>query len=217
VSAGQVVTNRLLTGAFLCYRDNDPIFGTGTIILMWFSDALGSKWWSAYYGEGVTSIVTALVDNTPALFAIIDNALVQLFANPLSSPAARVMTALWDFGDPITDKQALRAGVRMNIWGDPNNMAVVGARLYIDTIRNSYLVPLGPLGVMNWKNAQTAQAEWSGNVDWVNPMRFLTYWGKAPECFDKHLGFTLKTERGTSFELNSFLLDYKLGARWGGT
>jgi hypothetical protein len=212
VSGGQVVTNRLLCAAFLVWRDNDPIFGSGEIILMWFSDAAGSKWWSAYYGEGITSIVTMLVDNTPAIFAIQNNALVQLFADPTSSPAARIMTALWDFGDPISDKQAIRAGVRMNMWGDPE---LVGAQLYIDTIRDSFLVPLGPIGIMPWKNAQGQPAAFA--VDWVNPMRFLTYWAAAPNCFDKHLGFTLKTEKGTSFELNGFLLDYKIGARWAGT
>jgi hypothetical protein len=36
----------------------------------------------------------------------------------------------------------------------------------------------------------------------------------APQCFAKYLGFTLQTYRGVTFELNSFLLDYKMGARW---
>jgi hypothetical protein len=97
----------------------------------------------------------------------------------------------------------------------------VGAAFYIDTIRDSFQVPLGPLGLMPWKNAQGgAQAAWTssaGVIEWANPMRFLTYWAAAPNCFDKHLGFTLKTAKGTSFELNGFLLDYKVGARWAGT
>jgi hypothetical protein len=216
MSGAQVVSNRLLNGAFLTYRNNDPIFGSGCIILMWFSDALGSKWWSTYYGEGVTSICTMLIDDTPALFAIMNNGLYQLLADPTSAPAARIMTALWDFGDPIADKQAIKAGVRINIAGDPEN---IGAQLYLDTIRDSYLVPLGTLGLVQWVNAQRALTAWgpaAALVDWINPMRFLTYWAKAPEAFDKHLGFTLRTEKGTIFELNAFLLDYKIGARWVG-
>ena len=220
VHGAQVVTNRLLSAAFVVYRDNDPVFGTGYVILIWFQDALGSKWWSAYapdYGD-ITQLATLLVNSTPALFAMAGNKLVQLFADPTSSPAARVMTALWDFGDPIADKQALRAGVRINIWGDPET---VGAQLYLDTIRDSFQVPLGTLGLMQWSNKQRQNAGWQNAsataTDWVNPMRFLTYWAKAPEAFDKHLGFTLKTEKGTGFELNAFLLDYKIGARWAGT
>jgi hypothetical protein len=45
---------------------------------------------------------------------------------------------------------------------------------------------------------------------------FFAYWGAAPSCFSKYLGFTVTTRRGSIFEVNSFLLDYKLGPRWTG-
>ena len=42
----------------------------------------------------------------------------------------------------------------------------------------------------------------------------MIYYGKAPEGFSKNLGFTVRTQAGTQFELNGFLLDYKVGPRW---
>ena len=89
VSGGVVVTNRLLNAAFLVYRDNDPIFDGGPLLLMWQTDMAGSKWWFADFDElgqvgGTTHICTAYVDNQPALFAYINNQLYQLFADDSS-------------------------------------------------------------------------------------------------------------------------------------
>lgn len=222
VSAGQVNTNRLLNAAFLIYRKDDPIFDSGPLILMYQADMAGSKWWFADFGEmgqvgALTHICTAFVDNEPALFGYINNKLYQLFADPTDPPSARLMTGLWDFGDPITDKQAIRGGVRMSARTVPGGQA---ATLYIDTLHESYPLNIADIGITDWINTNEQSVQWTNNagqvVYWLQQKPFFLFWGQAPPCFSKYLGFTLTFKRGTVFEVNSFMLDYKLAARWVG-
>jgi hypothetical protein len=220
ISGGQVISNRLMNGAFLVVRQNDPIFGSGALILMYQSDAAGGKWWSALYtaaGE-MTFICTAMVAKQPALFCLINNRLYQILADLTSSPAARIKTGLWDLGDPLTMKQAVRAGVRVSIYGDP---AEAQMNVYLDTLRQSFPVELGHIGAIQWVTNIENPVAWMRSDDytevyWIDPVPYLNYWGKAPECYSPYLGFTITTEEGTVFELNQLALDYKLAARWTG-
>jgi hypothetical protein len=218
-SGGQVQTNALLNAAFRVRRTGDPIFPDGPVVLMWQNDAAGGKWWSLDYSEygELTHICTALVNMQPMIFGFIDNKLYQLMADPTSSPRARVMTSLWDLQDPITDKQAIRAGIRLSVQGNPSS---IGVHLNMDTVRDTFPVSLAQIGVMNWANNASQLVPWQNStgaiVTWFIDPPFYSYWGAAPACFSKYLGFTLTTLRGTIFEVNSFLLDYKLGPRWTG-
>jgi hypothetical protein len=221
VSAGQVMSNALLCAAFLVYRKADPIFGTGPVIMMYQADMAGGKWWSADVADvgPLTYICTALVNKQPALFGFANNKLYQLFADPTSAPGARIMTGLWDFDDPLTDKQAIRAGVRMMLGGNPDR---VGVKVMMDTTRDSYPISLSQIGLPEWTNQPSQITEWQTpggtEVDWNMPNPpFLMYWGRAPQCWSPYIGFTMTTQPGTLFELNSMSLDYKLAARWSNT
>lgn len=220
VSAGIVMTNRLANAAFLVYRKDDPIFDSGPVLLMYQADLSGSKWWMADFGEagqvgGMTHICTAYVDNTPCLFGYINNQLYQLFADDTNPPSARIMTGLWDFGDPMTQKQAIRGGVRMSARNVPGNQA---ASLFIDTLHESFPLNIADIGITDWINKNEQSVLWQNNggstVYWLQQKPYFLFWGQAPACFSKYLGFTLTFKRGTVFEVNSFLLDYKLAARW---
>lgn len=220
ISGGQVVSNGVLCATFLVVREGDPVFGSGTLILVYQADAAGGKWWSALYTDGgeLTHIHTAFVDNAPALFGMINNKLYQLFADKSSAPASRILTSLWDFGDPITAKQALRAGIRITLYGGDPAEALVN--VFLDTLRNSFPVDLGHIGAVQWVNSQYQTIGWrngSGqDVFWISPVPYLNYNGKAPECYSPYLGFRVTTEEGTVYELNTFQLDYKLAQRWAG-
>ena len=220
ISGGQVLTNALLNAAWRVVRSGDPIFPDGPFVVMWQQDAAGGKWWSLDYSEygSLTHVVMALVNYAPALFGCIDNKLYQLIADPTSAPRARVMTSLWDLQDPITDKQVIRSGVRLTVTGDP---AKIGVNINMDTVRDTFplsLTQIGLLNVVNNTSQLVALQNSSGaaislmNVD----PPFFAYWGAAPGCFSKYIGYTLTTRRGSIFEINSFLLDYKLGPRWTG-
>lgn len=222
ISGAQVTSNNLLCAAFTVVRKNDPIMGSGNFLALYQGDASGSsyKWWFADWTSDIgpiTHICGAFKDNAPVLFGYIDNRLYQLFADAASAPSSRIMTALWDFNDPIADKQAIRAGIRVSLHKAPGPAAI---RVNLDTLTDSYPIKLGDVGTVDWVNHTEQIVPWQNavpaTVNWHNWRNFLYYHGAAPQAYSKCLGFTVNTERGTIYELNAFLCDYKIAARWVG-
>jgi hypothetical protein len=214
ISGGQVVTNGLLCAAFLINRANDPIFGSGPVIAMYQGDAAGGKWWFASW-PNLTRVVTSFVGNIPALFAYASGSqLVQLFAVTTAAPPAIVTTEMWDFDDPITEKQAIKAGVNMIV----QQAGSGGISLTLDTLEGSTPI-FTSSAIVQWVNSNGGIVQWQNNafstVLWAQTQP-LTYWGQAPRGFAKYIGLTLSTSQGTIFELDAFLLDYKFAARWVG-
>lgn len=212
ISAAQVVVNGLLCAAFVVQRNSDPTFGSNTIELMYQGDAAGGKWWNANYGA-VTRINTAFVNGAPACFGYIGNQLYQLFADTTSAPAALVMTALMDFGDPITQKECIRGGIGISVAGTAD------VTLYLDTPQNSFEFPVNINGQVQWINDAGATVSWKNSsnapVTW-QPGQFTTYWSQAPRGDAKYVGFKVVTVKGSQFTIYSFLLDYKWAAAWVG-
>jgi hypothetical protein len=212
MSAALTVSRQLLCAGFLLKRNADPTYGSNTVIAMYQGNPAGGRWWFANYGT-VTRIATAFVNNQYAMFAYIGNSMYQLFANLGSSPPAIVSTALWDFGDPITQKECIRGGIGLSATGSAS------VTLNLDTPQSTYPFTVSVVGQVQWINNLGATVTWVNNaaqvVQWA-PGQFQTYWAAAPRGFAKYVGFTLNTAQGTVFELNSFLLDYKWGARWVG-
>jgi hypothetical protein len=78
ISGGQVVVQNILCAAFLLKRLNDPIFGSNTVIALWFQTSDTSPqtgvtsttdiWWFANFGA-LNFIVSGIINNIPALFA----------------------------------------------------------------------------------------------------------------------------------------------------
>jgi hypothetical protein len=218
ISGGQCLSQNLLCGAFLIKRLNDPVFGSNTVVAMYQGNAAGGKWWFINHGTTgvITRVTTGYVNNAPALFAYIGNKIYQLLALSGSSPPAVVSTALWDFGDPITQKQVLRAGFGMQVFIPGGGIA----SFTVDTPGVSYLVPFSAtIGALQWINNVGAVVIWQNaalqTVQWV-PAQFITYSGMAQQAYAKFVGYTLKTNQGMVFEIDTFLMDYKLGARWVG-
>lgn len=211
ISGGQVIVNNRLCAAFLIQRANDPVFGSNTVIALYQADAGGGRWWFANYGA-VTRISTGFVNNVPVLFAYIGNQLYQLFANPASTPAASLQTALWDFDDPITSKEALIAGFQITIFNLPSKFT-----LNIDTPGRSQPLNLLTVSNVQWVNNQNALVQWINNLEepvlWFSRTSTL-YWGSCPAGAAKYLGFSFTASAGSIFELNALLLDYKWGKRW---
>jgi hypothetical protein len=222
ISGGQVRSNNLLCAAFLVVRKNDPTMGSGNFLALYQGDATGSsyKWWFADWTSDIgpiTHICTANVNYAgPNLFGYINNKLYQFFADDQAAeaPAARIMTPLWDFGDPLSDKQALRAGIRVSLVTQANPAVDV----HLDTLTGSHPIALGDIGALDWVNSTEQITPWQSAahaaVKWQSLRNYMIYWGRAPPGFSKHLGFTVRTQHGTQFELNAFLLDYKVGPRW---
>lgn len=214
VSGGAVQVENILNAAFLIKRANDPTFGSNTVLAMWFtnSDGSDSRWWFGNYGA-LTFITSAMVGANPSLFGFIGNKLYQLYANAATAPAAQLMTPLWDMGEPLHDKQVIRAGFEMGIsvFGNPVSMTV-------DTINSQFAaVTLSNPGLTSWVNNSNQIVLWQNNalaiVGWFTGS-FLLYNGAAPGTFGPYVGCTITVGSGNVFQFDAVYMDYKLRARW---
>jgi hypothetical protein len=221
ISAGQVVVSNILCGAFLMKRANDPVFGSNTIVVLWFNrddtnpttGVVDSTdiWWFANYGA-LTSIVQGIVNNVPALFGFIGNKLYQLFEDNTTAPETQAWTRLWPMEDELAKKQVIQCGVEADffIYGSQFN-------LYVDTSSTSITANLQTIISSGaWINAANVQGLWvnSANVQggWAAPGLNLVS-GIAPPAWDRHVGLRLSTV-GYQYELHLMAMDYKLGDRW---
>lgn len=209
ISGGPVVVNNILNAAFLIKRRGDPVFGSNTVLAMWFD----GKWWFANYGA-LTFIVSGILNNTWALFGFIGNKLYQLFGDPNSAPAVNIQTALLPMEDALSDKQVIRSGFEVAtqiITGSftltvdtelGSNAMTVSA----NTITGQWVNSAGVAG--NWLNAAGVSGTWF-------PPAYQLYSGSSPGAYGKYVGLTLKTT-AASYQVTALNMDYKLRARWVG-
>lgn len=207
VSAGPVVVNNILCAGFLLQRKGDPVFGSNTVVAMWFDQ----KWWFANYGA-LTFIVSAMLNNAWAMFGFIGNKLYQLFADTATGPAVQIQSPLFAMEDSLADKQVLRAGFEVAA------QSITGSfTLTIDGPNGSNAMPTSTTLLSNlWINAAGVTGQWINGAgvqgSWFPPA-FQLYSGEAPGVYGKYVGFTLSTV-GAVFQTAAFNMDYKLRARW---
>lgn len=209
VSGGQCIIHSILNAAFLVQRQGDPVLGSGTVIAMWFD----SKWWFANVGNAAF-IASVVMNAEPVLMAIIGNKLYQLFEDTTTCPDTQVMTPLWDMSDPISDKLVVRAGVELiaEILESTSNVSVT-----LDTFNGS--TPFGALtsfGSVAFVNTNGGLVQFTGTASaaifWTVG-NYQLYQGYPPGMWSKYVGLTL-TSSGITYELDSFLMDFKLRKRW---
>jgi hypothetical protein len=207
ISAGAAVSNNKICGGFLVQRQNDPNFGSNTVVAMYFDQ----KWWFANYGA-LTFIGQGVVSNQPALFGLIANNLYQLFADPTTAPATVLSTALWPMEDNLADKQVLRVGfeVQVSIFQGTFNLTV-------DTVNNqSEAIALAAGGSVTWQNNGGNLVSWQNNslvtVLW-NSSSYLLYNSISPGVYGKYVGMTISST-GAQYQFSATDMDYKLRARW---
>jgi len=213
ISGGAVVVQNILCAALLIKRANDPIFGSNTVIAMWFQDNQGNeKWWFANYGA-VTLIASAITNNAPALFAFIGNKLYQLFLDTTTAPNGVMSTALWSMDDPLADKQVLRAGFEASI----ATSGISPFTMTLDSLNGgSTAILLNNAAFITWENNSGTPVLWQNNalafVSWINGA-YQLYSGPTIGGFQKYQGITVNTG-GAVCELSGIFMDYKRRARW---
>jgi hypothetical protein len=209
ISGGQCVVLNVLNAAFLVNRLNDPILGTGTVVAMWFEN----KWWFANIGTA-TFIVSAVVNATPVLFAFIGNSLYQMFLPGSTPPNTQVMTPLWGGDDPLSVKQALKAGFEVIL---DNPTIAGGVTATLDTFSGSTQLPFsGNSSVVLWINSSAETVSWENNssviVSWFDS-QYQLYAAIAPAMYSPYIGITVNTT-GVAYELDGFYMDVKKRKRW---
>lgn len=217
ISGGQVVIRNILNAAFLIKRKSDPVFGSNTVLPMWFpnSDGSDNRWWFSNFGQ-VNFIVSAIVSGAPALFGFIGNVLYQLFGgDPTSTaPATQAMSALWAMEDPLADKQVIRAGFEVATTSLAGSFTIS-----VDGPTGTIPVPnlSTPSNPVIWVNNSGNIVQWQNNslliVNWYNAT-FLLFNGSAPGGYSQYVGLTLSGSVNNVYELDSLIMDYKLRAKW---
>ena len=207
LSAGPVVVNNILHAAFLLKRKGDPVFGSNTVIALWFDQ----KWWFANFGP-ITFIVSGMLNNAWALFGFIGNKLYQFFADTSTGPAVNIQTPLFAMEDQLADKQVIRAGFEVA------TQTITGSfTLTLDTPTGSLPMTTNTtLSAGLWVNAAGTTGQWVNGIGTVGswfPPAFLLYSGDPPAGYGKYVGFTLSTTSAV-FQVASFDMDYKLRGRW---
>lgn len=216
ITGGQTIVRNILNAAFLIKRLNDPVFGSNTVLAMWFPniDGTNNRWWFANFGQ-VSLVTSAIVNGAPAIYGFINNQLFQLFGGGINtSPATQAMTALWAMEDPLADKQVIRAGFEVA------TTSVAGAfTLSVDGPTGTIAVPnlSIPANPVSWINNSGATVQWQNNslaiVTWYNAT-FLLFNGSAPGGYAQYIGLTLNGQANNVYELDSLIMDYKLRAKW---
>jgi hypothetical protein len=205
ISGGQCIVLNVLNAAFVVVRQNDPILGSGTVVAMWFQ----GRWWYANVGNA-TFIVSTVYNNTPALFAFIGNMLFQMFASTANIPSTRVMTPLWDLSDPLSDKQAIRAGFDLIAESFLPNYQVSAT---IDTYLGSTALPVtAGVGQLVFVGSAMITFVGSGPIVWA-VAAYQLYQASSPGTYSKFVGMTIQTQ-GLNYELDSFYIDFKKRKRW---
>jgi len=204
--AGSVSINNILTRCILMKRLNDPIFGSNTILCMYWD----KKWWFANFGT-VTILVPIIRGGVQQLYGFVGNKLYQLFARTDQSPAFKWMTALWPMEDPLQDKQAVRAGFEVQVISLLQQFTVS-----LDTPNSSIpFAGISAAGYVSWQNNSAQIVGWQNNslslVNWFTG-QLLLYSGSSPGGYAKYIG--LSGQGQAQIELSGVYLDYKLKASW---
>lgn len=210
ISGGQCVVNNILCAAFLMKRSGDPLFGSNTVIGLWFN----GLWWFANFGA-VTFMTTAIIGNVPTLMAFIGNQLYSLFTDMTSNPNGVAVTPLWDMDDPLSDKAVIRAGAQMIAFTPGANVT-----LSMDGISSSEVFKTvgSALNVLQFVNNSTQPINFTGlggaQIVWLSSTSYVLANGSTPGVWSPYIGMTLRSYN-SKFQISGFFIDYKKATRWG--
>lgn len=210
VSGGQVFINNILCAAFLFnFNDTFTPASTSRNVIAIFHD---KKWWIASQGTNLKFISAVPISGSAVLFGWDSNNLYQLFVSSSGAISSRVQTKLWDGGQPILDKQILRAGAGIT-YGGSGGQTVTATT---DNEFGSQPVAVGGTGAVTWTNSSggTVQLQNSLSQD-VNftVTGYALSIGAATTGGGKYMGMTF-TSSSNGLNYNMFGLEYKTGARW---
>lgn len=209
ITGGQVSIFNTLCAAFL-FRFADiftPTGGTRPLIGLFFN----KKWY--FSSQGALTVMTSVpIKATPTLFGWDTNNLYQLFSNTTSTIASRIQTKLYDGGEPLLDKQVLKAGLGVTYV----NTVVESDNITIDNeFRSSTPAFIGSNQIIFTTNAGKP-------VTFTNSASIVINWTVAGYLLTKsdvdlnggkYIGMTI-TSNSPGLIVNEALISYEEGASW---
>jgi hypothetical protein len=202
VSAGLVqIYNILCYAVNFTYNDD----GMSRQIQAVFFDG---KWFTTSQGA-LTFISPASLNGLLSLWGTTGSDLRQLYTNTTATIATTLQTGLYALGNPIFDKQAIRAGLEFTA------PAQASSTLQLDTENASQAQQFNAATLVNWTNSSGSTVTWTNTlglaVGWLQSGFILqdTYF----DITGKYLGFTV-TSNSPMVTLNGILSEYEQRASW---
>jgi hypothetical protein len=205
VTAGQVLLNNILCAAFNIRYYDSNIAGYRYIQAVFFE----KKWFFTSQGNAI-KLITSVPANGQIYLAGTDGTTPYLFYDDNTVPiASTIQSALWQMGDPIRTKQALKAAVEAS-----NLTSVADLSLTIDNENRS-----------SSAYTLTSQIVWTNNslqtIAWSNNLGASIGWGITgfslyktdAQQWGKYLGLTI-TSNSPAFVINGLEMEHELRARF---
>jgi len=207
ITSGSVVLFDILCLAFLA-KYNDPVAGARAILMVFFN----KKWFICSQISTLVNIDTAIINGSPTLFATDGANFYQLFSSTSTAVSQKLVSKLWDMGDPVINKQIIKFGLEVN-----NPVQVQSFTGTIDTETGDGWVPISltNTNVIQWVNNSGTIVQWtnSGNqvVQWVAVgYAFLPI---DVQTVGRYLGFTINSTSTTAL-YEGFHMEYEIRAKW---
>jgi len=181
-----------------------------SVIAVYFNN----KWFIASQTQTSQAVLSAPINGVYTSFVVDTNGSCYPCFSSSSSAQAIIQTKLWDFGEPIMDKQALRVGLGAIF----PNQGITSCT--VDTEYSSYPANLSITNQFQviWINNSLQQVIWENNslieVGWgrVNFPSYQLIQGTVNAANGKYLGISLVMDSPAT--MASFAIEYKTGARW---
>ena len=207
ITSGTVVLFDILCFALLA-QYNDPINGSRAILMIFFN----KKWYIASQGNSLVNIDSPIINGVPTLYGTDGTHLYQLFASTTTPVTQKIVSKLWDMGDPLTNKAILKFGIEVF-----NPAVLQSFSGTVDTESGSGSVPFSftNSNTVKWINSQGQVVQWENTslaiVDWI----YIGY-SFLPidmQTSGRYLGFTLNSSSiQTLYE--GFHMQYEMRTSW---
>ena len=207
ITAGTVLINNILCLCFLS-QYADPVLGTRALLMVYFN----KKWFLVSQITGLVNIDTAIINGAPVLYGTDGTNLYTLCSTAANTLKQTIITKLWDMGDPLIDKQALKFGLEATNIVNPTKIT---GTIDTELTNGGYPITLNNQNYTTWVNNAGYTVQWSNNtsaiVTWV--ASGYAFMSLDVETTGRYLGVSLYgTNVGTIFE--GMHLQFEKRARW---
>ena len=163
ISAGTAVLSNIMVLCFLI-KYNDPVNGARSLLACFAN----KKWFFAAQGNSLSYIESANIGGVPTLYATDGLNMYKLFADTASNIAHKMVTKLWDMGDPLSNKQVIKFGVELVA---PLSSQIITANIDTELNDNPVTLTFSSGNVVTWSNNFGSLVQWNNNtlaiVDWL--------------------------------------------------
>jgi hypothetical protein len=205
VSGGQVLINNILCAAWsFTYNDTSTLEATARQVQAVFFD---KRWFFTSQGA-LTYVASIPANGVISLYGTTSTGLYKLYNSTTVGANATIRSALWPLGDPIRDKQALKAAIEITTTAAGTFAVTIDNESRPNSIGTfaSYATWVNNLGnPITWTNSSNATISWYNNG--------YTLYKRDAQQYGKYLGLTISTS-GALFTLNTLELEYELRARF---